>query len=97
MAFTFNGIGTAHYGKRRLPDGSYITTEWFVLVFVPLVPRRSLRVFSEGPSSFSLNLGASVSQSLRAQKIPLDKRQVLITYAFAAVVVGALIFLAAAN
>lgn len=97
MAFTFNGIGTRHYGKRRLPDGSYITTEWFVIAFVPLLPLRSFRVITEGPSSLSVNLGVFLSRPLRLQEIPLDKRQVLVTYAITAAVVGLIIFAFATN
>ena len=45
MAFTFNGIGTTYYGQRDFgPEGSYVTTEWFVVLFVPLIPIKSLRV-----------------------------------------------------
>ena len=45
MAFTYNGIGKMLYGQRDfLADGSFITTEWFVVLFVPVIPLRSLRV-----------------------------------------------------
>jgi hypothetical protein len=45
MAFTFNGIGTTFYGARDFAlDGSYTTTEWFVLVYIPIIPLRSLRI-----------------------------------------------------
>src|SRR5437899_6194648 len=45
MAFTFNGIGTTFYGARDFAlDGSYTTTEWFVFVYVPISPLRSLRI-----------------------------------------------------
>ena len=40
------GIGTAYYGKRDYnpQDESYITTEWFVLFLLPIVPLKSLRI-----------------------------------------------------
>lgn len=45
MAFTIHGIGTICYGKREFwPDGSYVTTEWFVMAWIPLLPTSSKRV-----------------------------------------------------
>ncbi len=40
------GIGTAYYGKKdfNLQDNSYTTTEWFVLLLLPIFPLKSLRV-----------------------------------------------------
>ena len=54
MAFTFNGIGTTFYGARDFAlDGSYTTTEWFVFVYVPIIPLRSLRIRNvEGGKNF---------------------------------------------
>ena len=49
MAFTFNGFGTAYYGKKWLPDGTHVTTKWAVFLFVPIVPLGSVRVLKEGP------------------------------------------------
>ena len=45
MPFTLNGIGTTLYGARDFqPDGSYITTEWFVFIYVPVAPLKSMRI-----------------------------------------------------
>ncbi len=53
MSFTFNGIGTTHYGARDfLPDGTYTTTEWFVLLYFPIIPLRSLRISESNESSY---------------------------------------------
>jgi len=39
------GTGTLYYGKRDFwPDGSYVTTEFVALLWIALVPLRSLRV-----------------------------------------------------
>ncbi len=49
MPSTLNGIGTKFYGQRDFsPDGSYITTEWFVFIYIPLIPLKSLRVRYQG-------------------------------------------------
>lgn len=45
MASNINGTGTTFRGKRDfLSDGTYITTEWFTIFFLPIIPLRSLRV-----------------------------------------------------
>lgn len=45
MQFTFNGLGTSLYGKRDIrADGSHVTTEWFVIFFIPIIPLQSMRV-----------------------------------------------------
>jgi len=78
MAFTFNGIGTKYYGSTdKGPDGSYVATEWFVVVYVPLVPLRSLRML---PVSGGTNLLVYASQRFHVQQVPLHWRQVRNTY-----------------
>ena len=37
---TFNGIGTALRGWNHQADGTAFATEWFVLVYLPVVPLR---------------------------------------------------------
>lgn len=45
MLQTVNGIGTTVYGKRDArPDGSYVKTRFFALVFVPVLPLDAWRV-----------------------------------------------------
>ena len=45
MQFTFHGIGTAIYGERDYwPDGSFVTTEWAVLAWIPVFPTFSKRI-----------------------------------------------------
>ena len=49
MAYTFQGIGTTFLGKREFrSDGSYVTTEWVVFLYIPLLPICSKRVIEEG-------------------------------------------------
>ena len=36
---TVNGCGMTHYGKCDFrPDGSYVSTLWFTIIYVPLIP-----------------------------------------------------------
>lgn len=81
MANTFNGIGTTFYGQCAFEqDGSYITTKWFVLGYLPCVPLGSLRVQqleSEGIPFLSRSTGYSV-----IEKLPIHWPQVLRTWGF---------------
>lgn len=80
MSFTLNGIGTTLYGKRDFwPDGSYVTTEWFVVSWIPVFPIRSQRVL---PTD-SNNYGVYASQSyLVYGRTKPNGTQVLSIYSF---------------
>jgi len=41
--FSWNGIGTALYGKKRTTNG-YISTKWLTILYVPVLPVRSYLV-----------------------------------------------------
>jgi len=42
-----------HYGKRDFqPDGSYVTTLWFVCCYVPIVPIQSKRIKPTGEVTY---------------------------------------------
>lgn len=73
MPFNFNGIGTTFYGARDYrSDGSYVTSEFVILFWVPVIPLRSVRVFSvEDDSDFVVYS----SRSYRYMDVPLDRRQ----------------------
>lgn len=82
VAYSFNGIGTTYYGKRDFAaDGSYVTTEWFVFIWLPIVPLRSLRVQESG--SESRLLGWADTYRVLSVTSP-NVRQVLFTYGFVA-------------
>jgi hypothetical protein len=91
MAFILNGLGTRYQGTRWLPDGTYITTKWFVFVDVPIVPLGSVRITQ---SSAVYGSAAFSGQSLKTQKVPLDIGMVLRTYAWIVGAVGVLVLLA---
>jgi hypothetical protein len=45
MAFNFMGTGTSYVGRSSEPgDGTYVATDWIVLLWLPLLPLRSRRV-----------------------------------------------------
>ncbi len=45
MPDSFFGIGTREYGRTETsPDGSYVTTKFFTLLYIPLWPLESRKV-----------------------------------------------------
>ena len=88
MARNWNGIGTAFYGKRDFkPDGSYVTTEWLILIWIPVLPLKSLRVLYLGKGELGIFTISSTCYSVVAS-LPLDKKQILSIYAYMALVLG---------
>ena len=80
MAYTLNGIGTTFYGERDLrADHSYITTEWIVIFYIPIIPIRSFRV--KGGGSWSFVMLSSQQYSVLETTLP-NWRQVLGVYGF---------------
>lgn len=79
------GCGDVFYGERDYwPDGSYVTTRWFALCYVPLVPLESLRLREVGTSKTEYR-GPIVSTSQDYQIYRAGephKVQVLSVYAF---------------
>ena len=95
---TFQGIGTTYYGKRdkRKSDNSYVTTEWFVILFLPIVPLGSFRIVKIGTKSRSFLFSHSSTTSYKIlEQIPLRKniRQVLTTYLLVYGIIAAAIYL----
>ncbi len=84
LAQTFNGFGTRLYGKRdRKPDGSFSTTKWVVIFWIPLLPLKSYRVKYAGPGETSFLPGWSRKYFVLSESAP-DVRQVINVYSFLA-------------
>ena len=87
MPFTINGIGTLTYGAREFhTDGSYITTRWFAVVFLPVVPLGSRRILPAGRTSFYGLYSSSPYYIL--EEVGIHWGQVLSTWCWFGVVVG---------
>ncbi|MGZ5036933.1 MAG: hypothetical protein ACXWG1_09370 [Usitatibacter sp.] len=96
MANTFNGIGTTFYGKRQFePDGSYVTTKWFVIAFVPVFPMGSLRVVPGDTTGIPF-LSRSTSFEV-VEELPINGAQVLSTYAYAIFIIAWILYFADRN
>jgi 4-amino-4-deoxy-L-arabinose transferase-like glycosyltransferase len=85
MAQTLNGIGTTFYGERDFrADGTHLTTEWLVFLYIPLIPIRSLRARNEGPAKHrSYFMGSASSYTVYEKHFPHWK-QVIYTYGYVA-------------
>jgi len=75
--FRFNGIGTTIYGKREVnpEDGSYIVTEWFTVIYFPIIPLGSYRVIKVKQNFFA------GSPKYQMRDAPLSVKQIIFTYA----------------
>ena len=90
MPYTLNGSGTKYYGRREAgPDGSYVTTEWIVLIYLPLIPIGSFRVCPTGKSTNAIVYN---SQQFMVKRVPFNWPQIRniygVTGAIAATLIG---------
>jgi hypothetical protein len=82
MAHSIQGFGTTFYGKRDFrADGTYVTTEWIVLFFIPIIPIRSLRVYYHGQGKRHTYVETIDKYSVYEKTSPYLK-QVFFTYGF---------------
>ncbi|MBE9141500.1 hypothetical protein IQ254_30660, partial [Nodosilinea sp. LEGE 07088] len=88
MPFTLNGIGTTYYGKRDCTaDGSYVTTEWMVFLYLPVLPIGSYRVM---PTEQGANLIFYYSTKYTVKQVPLCWPQVRSGYIVTGSILGVL-------
>jgi hypothetical protein len=81
MAFTFHGTGTSFYGQRDFrKDGTYITTEWLVFAYIPIIPLRSLRVGFQGSQGIPI-LWHRENLAIYEKSAP-NWKQVLFVYSY---------------
>jgi hypothetical protein len=91
--FSVNGVGWIFYGRRDFgPDGSFITTEWFIIFHFPIFPLRSYRAISHGRESVVGPFYQKTHYSLSKPMRP-NLRQVVSTYLFCYGFVGLMIYL----
>jgi L-asparagine transporter-like permease len=90
MAYTFRGIGAMRYGQRDFrTDGSYVTTLWFVVFYVPVVPLKSIRVRRTGDTKYYGLTRRYVEEVL--QQPTLDWTQIISVYAWFAALITLLL------
>jgi hypothetical protein len=94
---TGNGSGTGLYGKSGYDpkDGSYISTKWFMIMLIPILPLGSYRVIKERSADALLPGGItwySKKTLYKMQKVSLHWRQILITYIITALILTALFY-----
>jgi hypothetical protein len=80
MPSSFNGIGTTYYGQRDFrTDGTYVTTEWIIFFYVPIMPLHSVRLRYTWTGTPKIPIG-SVENYLVYEKTYPNGKQVLFTY-----------------
>jgi hypothetical protein len=90
MPSSINGCGTKYYGARDFrADGSHLTTNFFCLLFVPLIPLHSVRVIPDPKNSW---LPFSKNYYVILEKRFPNLLQVLSVYFAGAVALALLIF-----
>lgn len=79
--YSINGIGTTLYGKTDInfQDNSYIATEWFIFLLLPIFPISSYRVWRGETKAKFLPLPGSNTE-YRTIKVKLNWKQVIRTY-----------------
>jgi hypothetical protein len=87
MPVAFKGFGTIYYGEAdRRPDGTYITTEWIVAAYAPVVPLWSLRVCRDRKNDVNIMSVRSDAYKI-VERLPLQWSQIFLTYGFAVLLV----------
>lgn len=80
------GSGSMFYGHKDVaPDGSYTTTEWFTIFWIPIFPISSFRVLPKGDSTNYLYYS---SEEFYYRHIPLDWKHIRKVYAVDFVIAG---------
>jgi hypothetical protein len=83
-AESINGIGSVLYGKRDFrPDGSYITTKWISLVYIPFIPLGSIRIKPSGNATDGAYPFGWTSRYEVLERTPLSLKQVFSVYVYA--------------
>jgi hypothetical protein len=93
VARSFMGFGTSIYGKRDFhSDGSYTTTKWITLLWIPVLPLASLRVGKKPDAAGTAKLRFTKHYTTHFSRWtteywvysdePVNKKQVLFVYAY---------------
>jgi len=70
-----------HYGKRDfLADGSYITTLWFVVFYLPIYPIKSVRLRATGETKYYSMRRVPVIEEIKQSQV--NRTQVMSVYAW---------------
>ncbi|TAK90949.1 MAG: hypothetical protein EPO06_06400 [Burkholderiaceae bacterium] len=87
MPHAFNGTGTMYYGK-AFPetDGSYVVTEWITLLWLPILPLGSKRVWFQ--SAEYMRWGNQSTTNYKVLAVPLHLPHIVKGYAFTLAVCG---------
>jgi len=92
MATSFRGFGTKYYGEADLrADGSFVTTEFLILLHLPVAPLRSYRLVRIGQGQ-GANLLVKSEVFTIIEKLPIQWLQVVRIYLLICLLGGWTIF-----
>ena len=80
----FAGCGTVFYSAtKKRDDGSFITTQWFVIFYIPIIPIQSYRVIKGAQSSqFGGVYISNTSNYYILEKLKLEPSHIIRGYIF---------------
>jgi len=84
---SFLGCGYIYYGRKNFnpADKSYITTQWFVLLLIPIIPIATYRLIKDqinGSYNFYNIFSVNTNYTILNKISNIDKLQVIKTYLF---------------
>jgi len=92
-----NGCGEGLYGKKDIrEDGSYVSTKWFMILLIPIIPLGTYRIWKgETLHSFvaDARIGIQQSTEIRTERLKMDWQQIFLTYIVVLVILGLITFL----
>jgi len=92
VEFLVHGIGRTAYGERDYwPDGSFITTEWFVVAWIPFIPICSKRISYTQSSDYAVYDPGGDYYVIKTMGV--DRKQSLFIYLWCAAALLPLILL----
>ena len=96
---SINGFGTTFCGQRAFrKDGSFITTKWFTIAYIPLWPLKSLRVIKLESREMDVLFGTGRYTDYKVlQTLPRCRIQVCCTYGYVALMASLFCLLAMAD
>lgn len=83
---SFWGIGTTLYGKADKKEDptygqTYVTTKWFIVCYLPLIPLKSMRIGGvKTKSLFLVVYNSSTTQYFILEQVPLNWAQIARTF-----------------
>ena len=91
------GTGTMFYGETDFNprDGSYITTKWLTLMYLPIIPLCTYRIWPSEQKTELVPIPLAILRTMKYESIPIEFcwRQILKTYSWGLPILALVVFL----